>query len=255
MKEKIVEAVHLTKYFGKFCAVCRVNFEIGKREIFGFLGPNGAGKTTIMRMINCFFPPSDGELYVDGLDVRVEKRKIKKILGVVHQDINLDFDFSIEKNLLVYSRYYNIPRRKARERTEYLLHLFKLFERKNDVVEHLSYGQKKRMILARALINSPKILLLDEPTTGLDPQARYLIWEKIRTFKEEGLTVILTTHYMEEAHELCDRVAIMDKGEILDIESPNQLIEKYAKRKIGRRGKRKIPNLEDVFFRLTGGEG
>lgn len=228
----IIEAHNLSKYFDGFCAVNKVNFEIFEGEIFGFLGPNGAGKTTTVRMINCFFAPTSGTLFVDGLNVLTHKREIKRLLGVAPQDENLDPDFSVEKNLFVYARYYNIPKREARERIDYLLDLFKLSDRRRDIIEHLSGGFKKRLIIARALINKPKILLLDEPTTGLDPQARHLLWEKIRDLRREGFTIILTTHYMDEAFELCTRVAIMHEGNILDIDSPQALIRKYIGNKV-----------------------
>ena len=228
----IIEAHNLSKYFDGFCAVNKVNFKIFEGEIFGFLGPNGAGKTTTVRMINCFFAPTSGTLFVDGLNVLTHKREIKRLLGVAPQDENLDPDFSVEKNLFVYARYYNIPKREARERIDYLLDLFKLSDRRRDIIEHLSGGFKKRLIIARALINKPKILLLDEPTTGLDPQARHLLWEKIRDLRREGFTIILTTHYMDEAFELCTRVAIMNEGNILDIDSPQALIRKYIGNKV-----------------------
>jgi len=228
----IIEAHNLSKYFDGFCAVNKVNFKIHEGEIFGFLGPNGAGKTTTVRMINCFFPPTSGTLFVDGLNVLTHKRKIKELLGVAPQDENLDPDFSVEKNLFVYARYYNIPKKEVRERIDYLLNLFKLYDRRKGIIEHLSGGLKKRLIIARALINKPKILLLDEPTTGLDPQARHLLWEKIRDLRREGFTIILTTHYMDEAFELCTRVAIMNEGNILDIDSPQALIRKYIGNKV-----------------------
>jgi lipooligosaccharide transport system ATP-binding protein len=228
----IIKAHNLSKYFNGFCAVDKVNFDIHEGEIFGFLGPNGAGKTTTVRMINCFFQPTSGTLSVDGLNVLTQKREIKRMLGVAPQDDNLDPDFTVEKNLFVYARYYNMSKKKAGERIEYLLELFKLSDRRKDIIEHLSGGLKKRLILVRALINEPKILLLDEPTTGLDPQARHLLWEKIRDLKREGFTIILTTHYMDEAFELCVRVAIMNEGNILEIDSPQALIEKYIGNKV-----------------------
>ncbi len=240
----IIEAHNLSKYFNKFCAVDNIDFKIAEGEVFGFLGPNGAGKTTTVRMINCFFPSTSGTLFVDGMDVRSHSREIKQILGVTPQEDNLDPDFTVEKNLYVYARYYNIPKNRAKERIEYLLDFLKLSDKRKSFIESLSGGLKKRLLLARGLINEPKILLLDEPTTGLDPQTRHLIWKEIRELQKKGLTVILTTHYMEEATHLCNRVAIMHKGKILDIDSPQDLIEKYIGKKDG--------NLEDVYLHLTG---
>jgi lipooligosaccharide transport system ATP-binding protein len=244
--DMIIKARNLSKHFDGFCAVDNIDFEIGRGEIFGFLGPNGAGKTTTMRMINCFFPPTSGELSVDDMNVRSHRRQIKRILGVIPQEDNLDPDFTLERNLRVYARYYNIRREVAEQRIEYLLDFLKLSELRKSPIESLSGGMKRRLLIARGLINEPRILLLDEPTTGLDPQARRLIWDKIKELQAEGLTAILTTHYMGEASYLCDRVAIMRKGKISDIDSPRSLIDKY----IGRED----ATLEDVFLYLTGKE-
>jgi len=224
---RIVLAEHLTKKFEDLVAVDNIDFYVNQGECFGFLGPNGAGKTTTMKMIYCALPKTSGKLEVVGLDVDSHPREIKETIGVAPQEDNLDPDFSVYQNLTVYARYFNIPREEAEERVNKLLDFIQLQDKRDVVIEKLSSGMKRRLIIARALLNEPKILILDEPTTGLDPQARHLIWEKLRQLKREGVTIILTTHYMEEATQLCDRLVIMDYGRILVEGKPNELVEKF----------------------------
>jgi len=224
----LIKAENLTKKYGAFLAVDSINFEVYQAECCGFLGPNGAGKTTTIRMIHCFLPITSGKLTVADMSVQDRERDIKKMIGVSPQETNLDPDFSVIKNLTVYARYFDIPKAEATRKADALLKFFQLEEKRDVEVDELSTGMKRRLILARALINDPQILLLDEPTTGLDPQARHLIWDKIRELKKQGVTIILTTHYMEEAAELCDRVLIVDTGKIIEEGKPSELVEKHA---------------------------
>jgi len=224
----LIKAENLTKKYGNFLAVDSINFEVYQAECCGFLGPNGAGKTTTIRMIHCFLPITSGKLTVADMSVQDRERDIKKMIGVAPQETNLDPDFSVIKNLTVYARYFDIPKAEATRKADALLKFFQLEEKRDVEVDELSTGMKRRLILARALINDPQILLLDEPTTGLDPQARHLIWDKIRELKKQGVTIILTTHYMEEAAELCDRVLIVDTGKIIEEGKPSELVEKHA---------------------------
>jgi lipooligosaccharide transport system ATP-binding protein len=214
--EVLIEATGLTKKFGDLTAVDGIDFKIFKGECFGFLGPNGAGKTTTMKMIHCVLPLTSGKLTVAGMDVTKNGREIKKMIGVAPQENNLDPDFTVFHNLIVYARYFDIPRAEAEKRAEELLRFVQLEEKRNVIIEHLSAGMKRRLILARSLINEPQILILDEPTTGLDPQARHLIWDKIRSLRKQEVTIVLTTHYMDEAAQLCDRLIIMDHGKIIE---------------------------------------
>jgi lipooligosaccharide transport system ATP-binding protein len=209
-------------------AVDHIDFTVKHGEIFGFLGPNGAGKTTTIKMIHCVLPPASGNLTVAGLSVSEKAREVKKMIGVAPQEDNLDPDFSVITNLSVYARYFDIPKNTAIKRAEELLRFAQLEEKREVVISQLSTGMKRRLILARALINEPTILLLDEPTTGLDPQARHLIWDKIRTLKKQGVTIILTTHYMDEAAVLCDRLLIMDNGKIIEEGTPAELVRKHV---------------------------
>jgi lipooligosaccharide transport system ATP-binding protein len=195
--------------------------------MFGFLGPNGAGKTTTMRMIQCVSPVTSGRLEVMGLDVGTRKREIKSLMGVVPQENNLDGDFTVHENLLVYSRYFDIPRAEAEKRIEELLDFVHLQEKRDVMTENLSGGMKRRLVLARALINRPRLLILDEPTVGLDPQARHLIWEKLRGLKKQGVTIVLTSHYLDEVEKLCDRLVVMDYGKILVRGSPAGVIREF----------------------------
>ncbi len=226
--EAIVLARGLSKNYGPIWAVDGISFEVLAGECYGFLGPNGAGKTTAIRMIYCRTLPTSGVLNVFGLDVRDHAREIKALIGLAPQENNLDPDLNVIENLIVYSRYYDIPRSEAEERGKELLRFLSIDERRKEEVTKLSGGMQRRLVIARALINNPRLLILDEPTTGLDPQARHLIWQRLRELKGKGVTMILTTHYMEEAEKLCDRVAVMDSGKILAEGSPHQLIKRYA---------------------------
>jgi len=225
--EVLINAEGLTKKYGDIVAVNNIDFKVYKGECCGFLGPNGAGKTTTIKMIHCVLPLASGKLTVAGMDVSEKQREIKKMIGVAPQENNLDPDFSVITNLLVYARYFDIQKAEALKRAETLLKFFQLEGKREVVIDELSTGMKRRLILARALINEPKILLLDEPTTGLDPQARHLIWDKIRDLRKQGVTIILTTHYMEEAAELCDHTLIMDNGKIIEEGKPSSLIKKH----------------------------
>jgi lipooligosaccharide transport system ATP-binding protein len=229
---EIVHARNLVKRYGDFTAVDGISFDIRSGECFGLLGPNGAGKTTTTRMIACVSPVTAGELTVDGLDVRREPRRIKALLGVVPQEDNLDPDLSVRQNLAVYARYYDMPRALAEERIDESLALFQLLDKQHQTIWALSTGLKRRLAIARGLINQPKILVLDEPTTGLDPQARHLVWQKLRYLRGQGVTMLLCTHYMEEASHLCDRLVIMHQGHILVEGTPNALVEEHAGREV-----------------------
>jgi lipooligosaccharide transport system ATP-binding protein len=224
--EPIIEAHGLTKRYDETVAVDGIDFSVGPGECLGFLGPNGAGKTTTVRMVSCFTPITSGTARVFGLDVTENPREVKKHLGICPQEDNLDPDFSVEKNLLTYARYFDMPAGVARERANDLLRLMQLEEKRKSKIQELSGGMKRRLILARALLNEPRLLILDEPTTGLDPQARHLIWQRIRVLQGGGTTILLTTHYMEEASQLCDRVILMDAAKILLEGRPAELIER-----------------------------
>ncbi len=238
----LIQARGLVKKFDGFVAVGGIDFDIQEGECFGFLGPNGAGKTSTMRMIYGASPITTGEIWVDGKDVRRNPREIKAIVGVVPQDNNLDSDLSVIQNLLVYARYFSVSGSLARERARQALDLFQLWDRRDSHTESLSSGMKRRLVIARGLINEPKVLILDEPTTGLDPQARHLVWQKLRYFKSEGVTQVLTTHYMDEAAHLCDRLAIMDHGKILVEGSPAELVSRH----VGEEVLELFPRQEDV---------
>jgi lipooligosaccharide transport system ATP-binding protein len=225
----LIRARKLTKSFGNFTAVDGIDFELTRRgEAFGFLGPNGAGKSSTMRMIGCVSPPSGGELTILGLDPVTDGPKIRARLGVVPQEDTLDLELTVQENLLIYGRYFGLPRDVIRERTARLLDFVQLSDRAGDEVEPLSGGMKRRLTIARSLINEPEILLLDEPTTGLDPQARHVVWDRLFRLKQQGVTLVLTTHYMDEAEQLCDRLVVMDRGKIAAGGSPRQLIEQYS---------------------------
>jgi lipooligosaccharide transport system ATP-binding protein len=223
-RSSVVVARALTKRFGEFEAVRGVDVDIEERECFGFLGPNGAGKTTTMRMISCTAPPTTGVLTVLGLPAARRGRDIRRRMGVVPQENNLDEEVSVVDNLLIYAKYFDIPRRVARPSAEELLHFVALHDKRDWRIDRLSGGMKRRLLVARALINEPDLLILDEPTTGLDPQARHLVWEKLRSLKRQGVTLVLTTHYMDEAAHLCDRLVIMHEGRILVEGSPRELV-------------------------------
>ena len=228
----LVRARQLRKTFAAFTAVDGIDFEVRPGEAFGFLGPNGAGKTSTMRMIACASPVTSGELRVFDLDPGTDASAIKARLGVVPQADNLDAELTVRENLLMYARYFDIPQKVARERAEELLAFVQLAERRDSQVEPLSGGMKRRLTIARALVNDPDLILLDEPTTGLDPQARHLIWERLYRLKRQGTTLLLTTHYMDEAEQLCDRLLVMDKGRIVAEGSPRELIERYVTREV-----------------------
>ena len=225
MTTALIRARGLTKRFGNFTAVDGVDFELRRGEAFGFLGPNGAGKSSTMRMIGCVSPPTAGELSIFGLDPVADGPAIRARLGVVPQEDSLDVELTVRENLLVYGRYFGLPRPVIRERSDRLLEFVQLADRQDDRVEPLSGGLKRRLTIARSLINEPEILLLDEPTTGLDPQARHVVWDRLFRLKQQGVTLVLTTHYMDEAEQLCDRLVVMDAGRIAAEGSPRELID------------------------------
>jgi lipooligosaccharide transport system ATP-binding protein len=228
----LVEAHGLTKRFGGFCAVDGIDFAIEPGEAFGFLGPNGAGKTSTMRMIGCVSPRSGGDLRVLGMDPARDGERIRARLGVVPQEDNLDTELTVWDNLLIYGRYFDLPRTLIRERAAALLEFVQLADRRDSRVDPLSGGMKRRLTIARALVNEPELLLLDEPTTGLDPQARHLVWERLYELRRSGVTLVLTTHYMDEAEQLCDRLVIMDRARIVAEGSPRELIAKHVAREV-----------------------
>ena len=228
----LIRARGLTKCFGTFTAVDGVDFDVASGEAFGFLGPNGAGKTSTMRMIGTVSPVTSGELTIFGLDPAREGARIRASLGVVPQADTLDNELSVLENLLIYGRYFDLSWGESRRRAKELLEFVQLTERSNDKVEPLSGGMKRRLVIARALINEPSLLLLDEPTTGLDPQARHLLWDRLYRLKQRGVTLCLTTHYMDEAEQLCDRLVVMDRAKIVAEGSPRQLIDRYVTREV-----------------------
>ncbi len=230
--ELLVRARGLTKKFGDFTAVDAVDFDIRAGEAFGFLGPNGAGKTSTMRMVGAVSPITAGDLRVFGLDPAADGAKIRARLGVVPQQDNLDEEIPVDENLLIYGRYFGMARAELWPRIEELLAFAELTDRRHDKVSALSGGMKRRLTIARALINEPDLLLLDEPTTGLDPQARHLLWDRLYRLKRQGVTLIITTHFMDEAEQLCDRLVVMDKGKIVAAGSPRSLIERYSTKEV-----------------------
>jgi len=236
----VIEARRLSKKYGDLTAVDNIDFSISRGECFGFLGPNGAGKTTVMGIIHCYMPPSSGEVSVFGLNVMEHPGEIKSRLGVMPQDNNLDPDLSVFENLIVFARYFDIPKKEASARARELLDFTELREKSDVNIKDLSGGMKRRLLLARALINTPELLILDEPSTGLDPHTRHAVWDRLNELKSGGMTLLLTTHYMEEAEKLCDRVAIMDSGKIVTVDTPSHLMSTYQ------------GNLEHVYLSLTG---
>jgi lipooligosaccharide transport system ATP-binding protein len=228
----ILDARDLVKRFGDFEAVKGVSFSVDRGESFGFLGPNGAGKTSTMRMISAVSQPTSGSLTILGLDPRVDGPEIRGRLGVVPQEDTLELELSVRQNLEMFGRYFDLPRDTIRERATELLEFTQLHERANDRVDDLSGGMKRRLTIARALINRPELLILDEPTTGLDPQARHLLWERLYRLKREGVTLIITTHYMDEAEQLCDRLVVMDHGSIVAEGPPRELIARHSTREV-----------------------
>ncbi len=247
----------LTKQFGSFVAVDGIEFHVEPGEAFGFLGPNGAGKTSTMRMIGCVSPVSTGHLEVFGLDVQTHGPEIRGRLGSVPQEDSLDTELTVFDNLLIYGRYFDLPRPEIRRRADELLEFMHLTDRRHDRVDPLSGGMKRRLTIARALVNQPELLLLDEPTTGLDPQARHLLWERFYRLKRQGVTMVLTTHYMDEAEQLCDRLVIMDGGHIVAEGSPRELISKHSTREVvelrfphGEARDAAVPKIESAAARI-----
>lgn len=228
----LIHARGLTKRFGAFTAVDGISFDVHAGEAFGFLGPNGAGKTSTMRMIACASPTSGGELRVLSMNPQLDASRIKARLGVVPQQDNLDTEITVRENLLMYARYFDIPRHVAETRADELLEFVELRDRAGAQVEPLSGGMKRRLTIARALVNEPDLILLDEPTTGLDPQARHVVWERLYQLKRRGATLLLTTHYMDEAERLCDRLVVMDKAKIVAEGSPRELIAQHSTREV-----------------------
>jgi len=237
---EIVTAQRLIKDYNGLRAVDGIDFSIRQGEFFGFLGPNGAGKTTVMRTISCFMPPTAGTVTVFGMDVTEHQSKIKARLGVMPQEINLDPDLSVMENLVIYARYFDIKKRDALRLSRTLLDFVELADKADAQIDQLSGGMKHRLLLARSLVNNPDILILDEPTTGLDPHSRRAVWDKLNHLKARKTTLLLTTHYMDEAERLCDRVAIMDSGRIVTIDTPKNLMAQHG------------GNLEGVYLKLTG---
>ena len=230
--EVLVEASALTKHFDDFVAVDGIDFEVRPGEVFGFLGPNGAGKSSTMRMIGCVSPATGGVLRVLGADPATDGPRIRARLGVVPQEDNLDTELSVLDNLILYGRYFGIAKPVLRQRAAELLDFVQLSDRADSKVDPLSGGMKRRLTIARSLMNEPDLLLLDEPTTGLDPQARHLVWERLYRLKQDGVTQVLTTHYMDEAERLCDRLVVMDGGSIVDEGSPSELISRHVTREV-----------------------
>ena len=228
----LIHARGLTKRFGEITAVDAIDFDVAPGESFGFLGPNGAGKTSTMRMIGCVSPATAGTLRILGQDPAADGPKIRARLGVVPQQDTLDTELTVRENLLIYGRYFGLSRSDIAKRADELLDFAQLTERADDQVEHMSGGMKRRLTIARSLINEPDLMLLDEPTTGLDPQARHLLWDRLYRLKQRGVTLVLTTHYMDEAEQLCDRLVVMDKAKIVAEGSPRQLIEQYSTREV-----------------------
>jgi lipooligosaccharide transport system ATP-binding protein len=224
----LIRACGLTKRFGSFTAVDAIDFDLRGGEAFGFLGPNGAGKSSTMRMIGCQSPPTSGELTIFGLDPVADGPAIRARLGIVPQEDTLEVELTVRENLMVYGRYFEISRQVLRERSARLLEFVQLADRQDDRVGSLSGGMKRRLTIARSLINEPQVLLLDEPTTALDPQARHAVWDRLFRLKQQGLSLVLTTHYMDEAEQLCDRLVVMDRGRIAAAGSPRELIDRYS---------------------------
>jgi lipooligosaccharide transport system ATP-binding protein len=230
--QPLIHARNLVKHFGDFVAVDGIDFDLQRGEAFGFLGPNGAGKTSTMRMIGCVSPVTDGALHIFGLDPAKDGSRIRARLGVVPQQDTLDMELTVRENIVIYGRYFGLSRKQLAARADELLEFVELSERADDRVEPLSGGMKRRLTIARSLVNDPEVLLLDEPTTGLDPQARHVVWDRLYRLKRQGVTLLLTTHYMDEAEQLCDRLVVMDRGKIVAEGSPRALIERYSTREV-----------------------
>jgi len=228
----MIHARGLVKRFGELVAVDGIDLDVRRGEAFGFLGPNGAGKSSTMRMIGCVSPVTDGTLRILGQDPASHGAQIRARLGVVPQQDTLDFELTVRENVLTYGRYFGLSRRELKPRIDELLDFVQLTERAGDKVEPLSGGMKRRLTIARSLVNDPDLLLLDEPTTGLDPQARHVVWDRLFRLKQQGKTFVVTTHYMDEAEQLCDRLVVMDHGSIVAEGSPWNLIQRYATREV-----------------------
>jgi lipooligosaccharide transport system ATP-binding protein len=228
----LIEARGLVKRFGDFTAVGGIDVEVRRGEAFGFLGPNGAGKSSTMRMIGCTSPSSGGVLRVFGLDPATDGKQIRSRLGVVPQSDQLDAELTVLENLVIYGRYFDISRAECKRRAWELLEFVQLTERAASKVDSLSGGMKRRVTIARSLMSEPDLLLLDEPTTGLDPQARHVLWDRLYRLKQQGVTLVLTTHYMDEAEQLCDRLVVMDGGQIVAEGSPRELIARHSTREV-----------------------
>jgi lipooligosaccharide transport system ATP-binding protein len=232
MMKILVSAKDLRKNYGSLTAVDGISFEIQEGECFGFLGPNGAGKTTTVKMIHCVSPVTSGTLIVNGLPAHINNRALKKVTGIIPQEITLDVDLTVYENLIIFAKFFDIPKREAKKRIAELLHFVELEAKRNSKISELSTGMKRRLLVARALLNRPKLIVADEPTTGLDPQARHLIWQRLRQLKSEGVTLILTTQYMEEAQQLCDRIVVMHQGKILKEGVPSKLVAEQIGREV-----------------------
>jgi len=256
LPNQVIEATGLIKRYRELTAVNGITFSVTKGELFGFLGPNGAGKTTTMKMVQCVSPRSGGALKIFGEDPEFSGRSIRKRIGVVPQETNLDPDLSVFDNLVMYARFFDISKSDAEKRALSLLEFFELQAKKNTIIEKLSGGMKRRLLLARSLMNNPDLLILDEPTIGLDPQARHHIWEKLLKLRAEGHTIVLTTHYLDEAARLCDRLVIMDHGNILVEGSPDELVRTYIGMDIVETDNTdevtRYLNLMDISFEIGG---
>jgi len=256
LPNQVIEATGLIKRYRELTAVNGITFSVRKGELFGFLGPNGAGKTTTMKMVQCVSPRSGGELKIFGEDPEFSGRNIRKRIGVVPQETNLDPDLSVFDNLVMYARFFDIPKSDAEKRALSLLEFFELEAKMDTIIEKLSGGMKRRLLLARSLMNNPDLLILDEPTIGLDPQARHHIWEKLLKLRAEGHTIVLTTHYLDEAARLCDRLVIMDHGNILVEGSPDELVRTYIGMDIVETDNTdevtRYLNLMDISFEIGG---
>jgi lipooligosaccharide transport system ATP-binding protein len=248
-EESLIHARGLLKRFGDLVAVDGIDFDVAKGEAFGFLGPNGAGKSSTMRMIGCVSPPSGGTLRILGRDPLQDGPAIRARLGVVPQQDTLDTELTVRENMIIYGRYFGLSRKECRVRAERLLDFVQLTERADDRVEPLSGGMKRRLTIARSLVNDPEVLLLDEPTTGLDPQARHAVWDRLFRLKQQGVTLVLTTHYMDEAEQLCDRLVVMDRGKIAEEGSPLELIQRLSSREVVElRFTHDVPKIEEQMF-------
>jgi lipooligosaccharide transport system ATP-binding protein len=248
-EQSLIHARGLVKRFGDLVAVDGIDFDVAKGEAFGFLGPNGAGKSSTMRMIGCVSPPSDGTLRILGSDPLKDGPQIRARLGVVPQQDTLDTELTVRENMIIYGRYFGLSRKECRVRAERLLEFVQLTERADDRVEPLSGGMKRRLTIARSLVNDPEVLLLDEPTTGLDPQARHAVWDRLFRLKQQGVTLVLTTHYMDEAEQLCDRLVVMDRGKIAEEGSPLELIQRLSSREVVElRFTHDVPKIDEQMF-------